>query len=275
MSDYEDKKQARIDRYRERADKAHAESGALHGQFHEMMDGVPLGQPAVNRSLQNYYARAGQKMEKSVEVEEKAAYYERKAAAAENNTAISSDDPEALDKLKAKLAGLEKRQTQMKKVNAYYRKHHTCHGCEDVSEETATKLDAGMESAYSWETAPFPSYALTNNNQNIHRIKGRIAELERAQDTGFVGWSFDGGKVEANAELNRLQVFFDEKPDEPTRQELKASGFHWARSEGAWQRQLTDNAIYSARRIASLRPSDGTDPVKIQPRRKRPDAPER
>ena len=132
-----------------------------------------------------------------------------------------------------------------------------------------------MESAYSWDTAPYPSYALTNNNQNIHRIKGRIAELEQVQDSGYVGWTFDGGTVEANTELNRLQVFFDEKPDEKTRQELKSGGFHWSRNEGAWQRQLTDNAIYSARRVAVLQPSNGSDPVKIQPRRKRPDAPER
>jgi hypothetical protein len=54
---------------------------------------------------------------------------------------------------------------------------------------------------------------------------------------------FDGGRVELNAELNRLQVFFNEKPNETTRAALKANGFRWAPSEGAWQKQLTDNAF--------------------------------
>ena len=32
--------------------------------------------------------------------------------------------------------------------------------------------------------------------------------------------------------------------------------------------QLTDNAIYSASRITAIQPKDGTDPLKIQPKRK-------
>ena len=78
----------------------------------------------------------------------------------------------------------------------------------------------------------------------------------------------DSGKVVANAENNRLQIFFDEIPSSELRQELKGRGFRWARSEGAWQRQLTDNAIYSASRITAIQPKDGTDPLKIQPKRK-------
>ena len=42
-----------------------------------------------------------------------------------------------------------------------------------------------------------------------------------------------------NREDNRLQVFFDGKPDADTRAELKSNGFRWAPSVGAWQRQLT------------------------------------
>ena len=44
-------------------------------------------------------------------------------------------------------------------------------------------------------------------------------------------------------------------PDKPhrndadTRAELKSSGFRWAPSVGAWQRQLTDNAIRAADRL--------------------------
>ena len=163
----------------------------------------------------------------------------------------------------------------MKKVNAYYRKHQTCRGCEGVSSELAAKLDNGMADAYSWETAPYPAFALSNNNQEIHRIQERIKQLERNRDIGFQGWEFEGGHLEANTDLNRLQIFFDDIPPAETRQELKGRGFRWARSEGAWQRQLTRDAIYAASRIPAICPKDGTDPRKLQPKAKSKDAPER
>lgn len=139
-------------------------------------------------------------MGQSVAASEKAEYYEHKAEAAEKNSAISSDDPDALEKLKERVTKLKANQAFMKKVNAYYRKHKTCQGCEGVSEEQAAELDESMKNAYSWETAPFPSYALSNNNQNIKRIEGRIQQLERAQETGYRGWDFEGGTVVPNPE---------------------------------------------------------------------------
>lgn len=217
---------------------------------------------------QLYRDRAFNKMSKSVEAMEKAEYYDRKAEAAENNTAISSDDPEAITKLNDKLSRLKDRQSFMKNVNAYYRKHQTCRGCEGLTSEQAAKMDNDMANAYSWETAPFPAWALSNNNAEIRRLEKRIVQLEQNREVGFVGWEFDGGRVVANADDNRLQVFFDEIPPEDVRSALKSNGFHWARSAGAWQRQLTGNAICAASRIKAICPSDGTDPRKIQPRAK-------
>ena len=48
-----------------------------------------------------------------------------------------------------------------------------------------------------------------------------------------------------------------EKPDADTRAELKSSGFRWAPSVGAWQRQLTDNAIRAADRLECIKPLSG------------------
>ena len=42
---------------------------------------------------------------------------------------ISADDPQAVQKLEKKLAGLEKAQETMKAVNAYFCKHKTLDGC--------------------------------------------------------------------------------------------------------------------------------------------------
>ena len=55
-----------------------------------------------------------------------------------------------------------------------------------------------------------------------------------------------------NTEANRLQVFFPEKPSETVRKELKSNGFRWSPRNKAWQRQLTQNAEYAARRVLGL-----------------------
>lgn len=269
MNEYEQKKQARIERYEERAEKARGESAALHRQADGMLSAIPPGQPIHGRADRAYRERAFDKIGKAVDAEKKAAYYEQKAEAARNNTAISSDDPEALEKLTKKLEGLKASQEYMKRINAYYRKHGTCQGCDSVSDELAAKLDDRVKNGYSWEKAPYPSYALSNNNQEIHRIQDRIKRLSQDREAGFSGWEFDGGKVVANSDNNRLQVFFDEIPSAEVRQEMKGRGFRWARSEGAWQRQLTQNAVYAASRIAAIKPIDGSDPCKIQPARNR------
>lgn len=71
------------------------------------------------------------------------------------------------------------------------------------------------------EDKPFATWALSNNSAEIRRVKDRIKSLSQQKEIGFVGWKFDGGKVEANTEANRLQIFFEDKPDEATREALK------------------------------------------------------
>jgi len=179
---------------------------------------------------------------------------------------ISADDSQAVAKLESKLASLESAQQRMKAVNAYYRKHKTLDGCPHLSEDVLIKLKSGMESSWRTDEKPYPSWALSNNNAEIRRVKERIATLTRQQELGYAGWDFDGGRVEANAEENRLQIFFDEKPDAETRAALKSNGFRWAPSAGVWQRQLNDNAIYAAGRLDCIRPLTGESPSEVQKR---------
>ena len=179
---------------------------------------------------------------------------------------ISADDPNAVSKLESKLAKLEKSQETMKAVNAYYRKHKTLDGCPALSPEQIEKLKADMAQSWHIDPKPFASWALSNNNAEIRRVKERIASLTRQKEVGYVGWEFDGGKVEANTADNRLQIFFDGKPDPDIRAELKGNGFKWSPSAGAWQRQLNDNAIYAADRIKSIQPLTGERPTELQRR---------
>ena len=177
---------------------------------------------------------------------------------------ISADDPQAVQKLEKKLESLEKSQETMKAVNAYYRKHKTLDGCPHLSLEQLEKLKADMASSWHLGDKPFATWALSNNSAEIRRVKDRIKSLSQQKEIGFVGWEFDGGKVEANTEANRLQIFFEDKPDEATREALKSNGFRWSPKAGAWQRQLTSNAYYAADYIKAIAPLTGEKPTELQ-----------
>ena len=177
---------------------------------------------------------------------------------------ISADDPQAVQKLEKKLESLEKSQETMKAVNAYYRKHKTLDGCPHLSSEQLEKLKADMASSWHLGDKPFATWALSNNSAEIRRMKDRIKSLSQQKEIGFVGWEFDGGKVEANTEANRLQIFFEDKPDEATREALKNNGFRWSPKVGAWQRQLTSNAYYAADYVKAIAPLTGEKPTELQ-----------
>lgn len=212
MNSYEEKKQRRIDYYNEKAEKLEQESSQLAKESSKMISAIPMGQPLMPdyysyQADKNYRERAWNKMDKSVEVGQKADYYRSKAEAAEKNAAISSDDPEAVKKLKDKLQKLEDFQNRMKKVNAYYRKNGTMKGFENLSDEKAAEIDEAVKNDYSWITAPYAPFQLSNNNAEINRLKKRIATLERREETGFVGWQFEGGEAVANQEETACSYF--------------------------------------------------------------------
>ncbi|MCL2426923.1 MAG: hypothetical protein FWD05_11380 [Oscillospiraceae bacterium] len=183
------------------------------------------------------------------------------------NNAISANDPKAIEKLTEKKEQCQALQDMMKGVNAHWRKTGTCVGAYGINEEQAKNLDDVINNAkQSWQRVPFPDYTLKNNYAEIKRLEKRIAEMTRNKEVGFSGWEFSGGRADANKELNRLQLFFDEKPSEGQRAQLKSNGFKWAPSQEAWQRQLNSNAIYAANRIDFIKPSDGRTVREHQPK---------
>lgn len=168
---------------------------------------------------------------------------------------ISSDDPQAVEKLEAKLATLEKHQEMMKAANAAIRMKDPAKGDAKLAELGYTPEDiAKLRAPDFCGRIGYPAYELQNNNANIRRIRGRIAELKKRTESTPEGWEFDGGRVVVNTAENRLQIIFDGKPNADIRTELKGEGFRWAPSQGAWQRQLTDNAMRAARRLKCIAP---------------------
>nr|DAV00998.1 MAG TPA: protein of unknown function (DUF3560) [Caudoviricetes sp.] len=157
---------------------------------------------------------------------------------------IQAGDPNALERLEAKAKRLEERQDMMKRANAHYRKNGTLEGFDGVGADEAERINHDMERFGI--SKPFPSWQLSNNLATIKRTRARIAELQREKesdaedrDTEING---EPCTVVENAGIMRLQLMFDGKPDEETRSKLKANGFRWSTKNGAWQRQLTENA---------------------------------
>lgn len=164
---------------------------------------------------------------------------------------ILSNDAKAIDKLQDKLDDLKALQEKMKNVNAYYRKHKTLEGCDDLTPAQAQRLAASMASSWHYEDKPYATWALSNNNAEIHRVEARIKELQAVKAEGTTETETDLFRVVKNTEAMRLQIFFDGKPEPEVRDILKSNGFRWAPSIGCWQRQLTSNAEYSLSRVTA------------------------
>ena len=164
---------------------------------------------------------------------------------------IKSSDADALEKLQQKVEKLEALQIEMKEANAYYRKHKTLKGYNDFSDERAETLDKAIEE--TWYKKPFAPFELTNNNAKIKNAKARIAKIERLKREATEQPESEKEttlfKVVENAEIMRLQVIFDGKPNTEARSIMKSNGFRWSPSNSAWQRQLTDNARYAVKRV--------------------------
>ena len=85
---------------------------------------------------------------------------EKIKALANGTNIIKSGDADALEQLQNKLAKAEALQTEMKAVNAYYRKNKTLKGYKDYTDERAAELDKAIKE--SFDGVPFASYTLTN-----------------------------------------------------------------------------------------------------------------
>lgn len=81
--------------------------------------------------------------------------------------------------------------------------------------------------------------------------KATETEQEQAGEEPATTATINGetAKVIYNKEDMRLQLIFEGKPSDKTRETLKANGFRWAPSCMAWQRLLNGNAESALRRI--------------------------
>jgi len=254
MNNYETKQEARKERYLNSAEKAENRSSSLYEQSKRTVEHIPMGQPILvghysERGHRNTLARSYKQMSKSVEESNKADYYKQKAESV-GTAGISSGDPTALEQLKEKLTTLETQREKMKAINKDFKQSKGDPGkMKLIPEDQRQKIIDMVEKAYSWEKQPYPSYSLTNLGAKIRNVKKRIASLEKISTQETTEIIINGVKLLDNVEENRLQLFFDGKPEEEIRTKLKHGGFRWSRFNGCWQRHRSTQANWLAKSI--------------------------
>ena len=255
MNDYEAKQEAKRQRYEELAEKNRKASAARYKGVQDICDRIPFGQPILVGHHSEAHARADQKridtgMRASIDHQEKADYYANKADNV-GKGGISSDDPEAIDKLREKLAKLEEAQAYMKRINKIHREYKKNPASIDKHELTEKEREhiINYVPQYSWIPSPFAPYQMQNNNGNMKRIRDRIEQLEKASEREHKEVSVGEITLVQNTEENRIQILFPGKPNEKIRKLLKSHGFRWSPTNKAWQRQLNNNGIYAAQTV--------------------------
>jgi hypothetical protein len=243
--DYAERRAARIERLEARAAKARADGGAAISRASSMASVIPFGQPvqyshhSTRRDL-NYRARIDATFDRGFRRLNEAKEIERRAESAALNGAISSDDPEALEKLRAELATEQTFHARWKAINAAVRsgKPERLDGLQLTPAEASRLRNSLCGTAY----------VLTNATARIRRVKVRIAELE-AKAAAPARADEQIGTATVSESDNRVQIQFPGKPPEAVRIALKRASFRWAPSVGAWQRHASEQAWRAAREI--------------------------
>lgn len=255
----EEKRQRRIEAFKARAEKARNESTAAYNRSNSYVAGIPAGQPILvghysEKRHRNALDKSWNALGQSVKLGEKADYYEQKAVAAENNTNIYLEDDDSVQRLEEKIKDLKESQEKMKAINK------VCKSKKLTSEQKKERLqkefslkEKTIESLLTedYRGLGYPSYMLTNNNANIKQAEKQLQKAIFLKNTESKEYEINGITIKENTDDNRVQIFFEGKPDEETRKTLKRSGFRWSPSNLAWQTYLNRWNIEKAKEIAA------------------------
>ena len=245
--EFQAEQQARIDYHETHAGKNRVKAKgrfAAADQIAHFTQGEPVkvghhseGRHRRDLARMDGHMRAGLKHEKT------ASYHDEKAASV-GKGGIRSHDPDAIDKLREKLEGLEAERDRKKALNKLIRKHGLGHPDVNLTKKDEADLRWSHKTAKNGDPL-FPSYVFQNLGGNIRRIKARIADLESStaipeRDT-YAGTQAD---VYDYPDRNTTAIDFGSKPPQEIRQKMKRRGFKWARSYGQWLKADRSDATW-------------------------------
>ncbi|WP_234841632.1 hypothetical protein [Sinorhizobium meliloti] len=171
---------------------------------------------------------------------------------------IRSGDPVAMQRIVTRIEELALSIDRMKAANAIIRRMEKDFSSEeDMIAAVVAHTDLSTDAAARGiKLAPWQArrrFTTTNSRAELRRLQQRLAALARMKERGTqrqeVETSAGAVEIKENADIARIQLIFPGKPDDPTRRVLKANGFRWSPSQGAWQRHLNESGRYAAQRV--------------------------
>lgn len=237
----------KLDKRREWARKRRQKASGEFKKADAATAGIPMGQPILVGHHSEKRHRAALKrqdtaMRNGCESMDMAEHHESKAAglASQLDNTIFSDDPDAVEQLEAKIAGLESERQQNNAINKIVRSKPKN---ELTDEKIGKLLDLGLSEATARklfepdfaQRVGIPSYVNQNLGGNIRRCKQRLEEIKSRQASSQAAEENGGVIIEGG---DWVRVTFAEKPDREILTALKQAGFRWGR--GSWSGKRED-----------------------------------
>lgn len=240
----------KAERRREWADSRRRRSAAGFQKARVIADGIPLGQPILvghhsEKRHRRDIARIDAGMREGCESADMARTHDSKAAGIEAalDRAIFSDDRDALDALRARIAEREAERDRYVELNKKIRKEWKNRGADGtppagwLDRIGATPAEAraiASNMIHGWQKSPmFPAYTLSNLGGRIASDKKRLQHIEAQQQIAARAEAApDGVLIETSAASNWTRVTFADKPDRAILDALKAAGYRWG--SGSW-----------------------------------------
>lgn len=232
---------ARLERRLEWAASRRAKADAAFNGVQQITSMIPLGQPILvghhsERRARRDAERIDNGMRRGCESLDMAKHHESKAAGIERQleNTVFSDDPDAIEALKAKIAEGRADLERMKAGNKIIRKFK-----KSIPERKAELVASGLFNEAQAEKLftpdcfgglGFASYQLTNLGANIRRMEKRIAEIKTRNARAEKAEAAGGVIIEGSGDY--VRVTFSEKPSREVLNALRTAGFHWG--GGSW-----------------------------------------
>lgn len=177
-----ERKERCLEKRREWAESRDRKADAADHTVHGLLDGIPLGQPILvghhsEKRHRNTIDKANNAMRRTVEHGKMADTHRSVADGIEQQLehTIFSDDVDAVERLRERIAGLEARRERIKYINRECRKE------DGYADRIDPPLSAKEIKDLAYGGGRYPSYAPQNLGGNIRRYKQRLAQIERKE----------------------------------------------------------------------------------------------
>ena len=198
---YRERRLRRAERRDDWADGRRRKARAAESTADAIASGIPMGQPIlVGHHSEKRHRRDADRITKSmdrmVEHDRMADHHEQaaKTIRAQVDRSIYDDDTDRDDRLRDKIADLERQRGRMREINAWFGKHggvprrnlwkagpesqkmavRAIMRCKDELQLTATEMRDIELAAQMNGVLGYPSYALSNLGANIRRAQKRL-----------------------------------------------------------------------------------------------------